>query len=195
MNPALMVVRGFCYNYYMKNYFVGTKDHPQHVSVGAMLINNGVAGSPQDKNKICCHHFTPDLMGGYWPDLGLKDFYLLMRKTLHIGESLEQAVKRGLMEEFGAEGEILDYIGSIKSKFRHKEGESEVEKTTLYFVCKLVSKDESKRNNSDIEGKTKIEWCTAEFLIPKMKEQGHKYGREDVDESEILEKYLRIEQK
>ena len=163
----------------MQNYFQGNSRHPQHFSVGAILIN--------DKNEVCCHHLIDDQLKGYWPDLGINDLYILMRETIDPGENLDSSVKRGLMEEFGAEAEIIDYLGSIKSHFKDKD--VEIEKTTVYFVCKLISQDLFKRSDEDIEGKSNIEWQTANFLIPKMKEQSKKYGRTDINESEILKRF------
>jgi hypothetical protein len=162
----------------MSNYFQGNSEHPQHLSVGAVLIN--------DKKEICVHHFNnPELLKGYWTDEGLVDFYLLMRETVEPNETLEHALARGLMEEFGVTAELKDYIGSIQSHFLHKD--VEVEKTTLYFLCLLKTQDISKRTG-DIESKTLIEWRVPGFLIPKMKEQTIKYKRTDVDESSILER-------
>lgn len=143
-----------------------------------------------DKSEICCHHFTDDQLKGYWPDLKINDLYILMRETINPGENLDIAVKRGLIEEFGAEAEIVDYIGSIRSHFKDKD--VEIEKTTIYFVCKLISQDLSKRSDEDIEGKSYVEWQTASFLIPKMKEQSKKYSRTDIDESEILERFQKL---
>jgi hypothetical protein len=162
----------------MDNYFVGHSKHPRHLSSGAVLTN--------EKGEICVHHFdNPELLRGLWTEAGIVDFYLLMRETPNPNETLEHALHRGLMEEFGAKATIEDYLGSIKSNFKHKD--VVVEKTTIYFLCKLVSQDETLRKG-DIESKTKLEWHTPQFLIPKMKEQAVRYGRTDVDESSILEK-------
>ena len=168
----------------MQNYFQGNSKHPQHISVGAVLLN--------DKNEICCHHFDSRRFDfkGYWKDQGLEDFYILMRETIEPGETLEKALHRGLMEEFGAEAELVDYIGSIQSHFKSKG--VEIEKTTLYFLCKLINQDLNKRSSGDVEFESQIEWQTAKFLTPKMKEQSLKYGRTDVDESQILEKVLNL---
>lgn len=165
----------------MSNYYQGNSTHPRHLSVGAVLVN--------ERGEICCHHFVDNILKGYWPDLGIDDLYLLMRETIEPGETLEETLHRGLLEEFGATAEIVDYLGSIKSHFKSKE--IEIEKTTIYFLCKLLSQDLSKRTG-DIESKSKLEWQTADFLIPKMKAQSVKYGRTDVDESEILEKFRQI---
>ncbi len=161
-----------------RTYFQGVSEHPWHLSVGAVLMN--------EKGEVCHHHFTDALTKGYWPDEGCIDFHLLMRETVHPNETLEEAVHRGLVEEFGVMGEIIDYIGSFTSEFQHKG--VAIQKTTSYFLCKLLFQDETKRNASDIEGQTILEWHTPAFLIPKMKEQGTRFGREDVDESAVLER-------
>jgi len=169
-----------------KNYFQGNSKHPQHLSVGAVIVN--------EKNDVCCHHFLPNTLTGYWADEAKKvgaydrEFYLLMRETLNPNETIEQALSRGMMEEFGIEGEMIDYIGSIQSHFKH-DG-AEVEKTTVYFLCRMISQDLAKRDVSDIEGTTLVEWHTPEFLIPKMKEQATTFARTDVDESSILERMV-----
>ncbi len=164
----------------MTNYFQNKKDHPQHISVGAVVVNS--------KGEIMAHYFSERLSHGYWPDLGLKDFYILMRETLNPNETLEQALHRGLMEEFGVEAEIVDYIGSQCTSVNSAKHGWKIDKTTLYFLCKFISQDVSKRSKEDIEGETDIEWRTKEFLISKMKDQAKKYGRGDLDESSILEK-------
>jgi ADP-ribose pyrophosphatase YjhB (NUDIX family) len=164
----------------MKNYFQGNKDHPYHISVGGVVLNG--------KNEIMVHHFEREDLPGYWPDLGINDFYILMRETINPNETLEEALHRGLMEEFGVRAELLDYIGSVQCEFRSAPEQPKIQKTTLYFLCKFIDQDLSKRSGEDIEGKTKIEWHTRDFLIPKMKEQALKYDRADIDESSILEK-------
>ncbi|MEK7117959.1 MAG: NUDIX hydrolase [Patescibacteria group bacterium] len=164
----------------MKNYFQGNSEHPQHISVGAVVLN--------DKGEICCHHFDSKKFDfkGYWKDQNLEDFYILMRETIEPNENLESALHRGLMEEFGVEAELVDYTGSIQSHF--KSGKVEIEKTTLYFLCKLKNQDLEKRSRGDVEYESQVEWHTVDFLIPKMKEQVVRFGRTDVDESSILEK-------
>ena len=159
------------------NYFQGSKDHPQHLSVGAILMNA--------KGEICCHHiFAKDLEGHAGLE-GLDDFYILMRETIEMGEGLEDAVHRGLQEEFGATAEIVDYVGSIKGSFLYAN--TGIEKTTLYFLCKLIDQDETRRTG-DIESKTTLEWQTPAFLIPRMQEQSQRLGRTDIDESLVLKR-------
>ncbi len=159
-------------------YFQGNSLHPQHISVGAVLVN--------DKGEICCHHFYTKDLKGYFTEEGLDDFYILMRETLEPNETLEGALNRGLKEEFGAEGEFIDYVGSIESHFLNKG--VDVQKTTLYFMLKLVNQDLSKRGSGDIEDKSIIEWQKPDYLIPLMKKQTERFKRTDLDESSILER-------
>lgn len=159
-------------------YFQGNYSHPQHISVGGILLN--------EKKEICCHHFYTKDLKGYWNEEGLDDFYILMRETLEPNETLEHALHRGLQEEFGATAKLVDYVGSIKSSFKHKE--VAIEKTTLYFSCELISQDLSRRTANDIEKNSLVEWRQVDYLIPIMKEQAIKFKRTDVDESSILER-------
>ncbi len=159
-------------------YFQGNSLHPQHISVGAVLVN--------EKGEICCHHFYTKDLEGYYKDEGLDDFYILMRETIEPNETLEGALKRGVMEEFGAEGEFIDYVGSIESHLLDKG--MDVQKTTLYFLLKLTNQDISKRGSGDIEDKSIIEWREPDYLIPLMKKQTVRFGRTDLDESSILER-------
>lgn len=164
-------------------YFQGNSKHPQHISVGAILVN--------DKGEVCCHHVHTKDLKGYWADeIHEGDFYLLMRETPEAEETLEHALWRGLVEEFGATAKFIDYVGSIVGHFRH-EG-VEVEKTTLYFLCRLSDQDLSRRSAADIEGTTTVEWRRPEYLIPLMKQQPARFGRTDIDESSILERAVRL---
>ncbi len=113
-----------------------------------------------------------------------------MRETLKSNETLEGALQRGLMEEFGATADLVDYIGSIEGNFKHKD--TDIQKTTLYFLTKLKNQDISKRGSGDIEDNSMIEWRTMDYLIPIMKEQTVKFGRTDLDESSILERVKRM---
>lgn len=143
------------------NYFQGTAVHPQHLSVGAIVVN--------DKGEICCHRFSPELLAANWPDRrGLPELYVLMRETLDPAEPLERALLRGLIEEFGLVAEIVDYIGSLKSTF-FKEGMS-VEKTTLYFLCKLSSTG-FPRDITDMEGASQLMWLTHGALSAELEKQ------------------------
>lgn len=166
----------------MQNYFQASKEHKYHISVGAVVLN--------EKDEVCVHHFDAKKLKGYWTDQGLDDFYILMRETMHPNETLEQTLGRGLMEEFGIKAQIVDFIGSKKDNFFHND--IEMEKTTLYFLTELLSQDVSRRDKSDIEGETDIEWHDIDFLIEKMKKQEKVFKRGDVNEASILEEVKQI---
>lgn len=127
------------------NHFQRSKEYPFHVSIGAIVID-------KDK-KVACHYFKElDI-----PALGkAEDLYLLMRETIEPGESIEQCLARGLQEEFGAKASMRHYIGSIVSRFSLAKEGSTVEKTTLYFLCDLVSFDPSRRKDGDPERGSEI---------------------------------------
>lgn len=157
------------------NYYTGQAKNPYHLSIGAVVLN--------DKKEIACHHLS-DINES-------KSLYILMRETVKPNELLEQAVARGLMEEFGMKAEIKDYLGSLESFFTNWE-KAKIQKTTLYFLCDFRSLEEGAEKklekHFDWVEKDVIEWHDANFLIPKMKAQKEEFRRSDFDESEILER-------
>lgn len=162
-----------------KNYFKGTIKKPYHLSMGAVLFNSG--------KEIACHHFH----NASFNESGMQvdDLYILMRETLEMNESLEEALRRGLQEEFGAKAKLITYIGSIQSHFPAKIGRDIlIEKTTLYFLMECITCDTSERKADDGEAHSKIEWHDVDYLIQKMRAQTRKFRRDDMDESEILER-------
>lgn len=161
----------------MQNYFQGTIEHPQHISIGAVVRN--------DEGKICVHYFERIAH----PSIGeVTDLYLLMRETIEPHESIEACLHRGLLEEFGMKATLVEFLGPIVSHF--PKDSIRIEKTTLYFLCDFVSSHESDRKAGDIEATSHIEWHFPSELIPKMKAQGVRLHREDMDESFILERVL-----
>ncbi len=164
----------------MNNYFRGNSEHPYHLSVGAVIVNN--------KNEICCHYFEKNT--DHTAFKGFTDFYLLMRETMELGETVEDTLHRGMMEEFGITGEIVSYLGSIKSEYEARNSNPSVmiEKTTLYFQVSLTTFNPDKRSSEDIQNQAKIEWHSADFLISHMKEWGKRYKNTTLDESSILER-------
>lgn len=159
------------------NYFQGSTENPYHISIGAVVRNS--------EGKVCCHYFDSITLKGET----FSDFVLLMRETMEPNETIEQCLNRGLMEEFGTEASMRSYIGSIISHFPAAPGSKiEIEKTTLYFLCDFQSIDESKRSDEDLEVGSTLLWLSPEELVSRMKEQGKRLGREDVDESKILER-------
>ncbi len=155
------------------NPFHWTHEHPYHISVGAVLRDR--------EGKIAVHHFTTE--EGEW--------YMLMRETIEPNESLEVCLARGLMEEFGAVGTLVHFIGAITcpaSSFTTPE--HALTKTTLYFLCDVVSLDEELRPTGEFESMSQIEWKRPEELIPLMHEQSALLSRADIDESSVLERLI-----
>ena len=163
-----------------KNIFQASKEFPFHISIGVVLTNN--------EGLICCHYYKKS-------DLpieseGKSDLYLLMRETLQLAETIEEAVARGLQEEFGATGQLQSYIGSITSKFPLRVSRVQVEKTTLYFHAQMIDFDPTSRDQDEVESKSAIQWLEPKILHALFLEQGRKYERSDLDESKIIENYI-----
>ena len=163
----------------MENYFKGDRKKPYHLSVGAVILN--------DENKVCCHFFKQMTLRKAFE--GFKDFYILMSETMEMGEKIEATLHRGLMEEFGITGDIITYLGSIKSEYPVKSSEPHysIEKTTLYFLVRMKTFKPELRGQDDAEKESEIQWQPIDFLISKMPEQGRKYSS-SLDESSVLEK-------
>lgn len=164
----------------MTSIFQHSHESPFHISVGAVLVNK--------EGKVRAHYrtvaTTPE---EYRITLGgLEESYTLMRETVENNETLEEAVLRGVQEEFGAEGRIVKYLGAILINVHAKV--RSFEKTTLYFEVELIK--EGERPLDDGEGHTELVWETPEFLIERMRAQGRESNREDLDESKVLEAYL-----
>jgi len=147
------------------NPYKGTKEHPHHISVGVILIN--------DKNEVACHYYAEPKIRNYPPN-----FYTLLHESVEAGETLEQTVARGMKEEYSMRGTFERYVGSIVIHF-HSE-EVKIEKTVLYFLCKLTSIDKI-RDLTCPESISEIKWLEIDKLITLMKSQGKG------DESKILE--------
>jgi len=163
------------------NYFQGTKINPYHISIGAVVRN--------ERGEICCHYFKNfehKSVGSF------ENLYLLMRETIEPNETIEQCLERGLMEEFGITANMVSYLGSIQSRFPIINSEIKIEKTTLYFLCDLVSLDKNKRKAEDFEASSEIIWVEPNKLIEIMTEQGIKTNREDADESVVIKRLIDI---
>ncbi len=165
------------------HYFIGTKRSPYHLSVGAVVANQ--------RREIYCHHFPK---GNTNPN-----FVLLMRATLKPHESLEEALARGLKEEFGMKARVAAYLGSLESSFRNWEGVM-LQKTTLYFLCAPIAQNQKWITSTETRtghfGKgSNLEWKPARWLVAQMGKQGRRMKRTDFDESEIVRRFIRIKQR
>lgn len=157
------------------HHFIGQRKSPYHLSVGAVVMDA--------KRQVYCHHlFKP--RGG-------SDVYLLMRETVEPNESVESALRRGLFEEFGIRGKIVKYLGSIVSSFKNWQG-ANVQKTTLYFLCKPLGQPKQVKHIERHYGKGGVkEWRSANFLLKQMKRQARILKRSDFDESEVIARALK----
>jgi hypothetical protein len=164
----------------MDNLFKHKPESPFHVSVGALVVN--------DEGKIRVHHATKEkTKEQYLLKLGgLPEVYLLMRETLQDNESLEDAVNRGVYEEFGIKGQIKKYLGAIQGLIQEDGG---FEKTTLYFLVEMT--EQLPRPDVDEESHTDLEWREPEELITIMQKQGRDSDHGGLDESKIVEAYVK----
>lgn len=158
----------------MQNYFRGSVENPYHISIGGLTFN--------DEGKILVHHFHNKTFCNFH----FKDLYILLRETIEPNESIEQTLARGLMEEFGATGELVKYLGSIKGKYPIKD--IWVDKTTLYFLIKYVGHDNMKRQQGTSESESALEWIEPKILITHMQKQSSIDA--SLDESVIVERFL-----
>lgn len=157
----------------MTNLVQGSKEYPYHISVGAVLVNS--------EGRVCVHHFGKVEHAGRVAE----NVYILMRETPEGNESPTETLARGLREEFGVTATVQHYIGSLTCNPRLPDNQ---EKTTLYFLCDVIGQDVSRRENTDIEFESTLEWHDVDFLITRMQQQLKETGYEDIDESKILER-------
>lgn len=164
----------------MHNIYKTTVNNPYHLSVGCILLNT--------EDKVVCHKHNHEKLG---------EIYTLMRESVEPNESCEQTIARGLMEEMGAEADIISYLGSITANdtwFKEINQPTTVQKTTVYFLARLTNIDESKRLKEDTESDSEIVNLEGQELISLMKAQSIRTGIQDINESSIVEnmrKYLK----
>ncbi len=155
---------------------------PFHLSVGALLVN--VEG------KIAVQH----IKGAVMSETGesIKDMVILMRTTLQDNESLEQAVIRGVLREFGASGVVSKYLGTITARIPRAQGD--IEKTTLYFLvqCTDINFSARKVQSDEYEAEAVLAWYEPDALIKKMESQSQGLAREDFNEAEIVRRFQSI---
>jgi hypothetical protein len=165
----------------MNNFLNQSIQSPTHISVAALLRN--VQG------EILTHWFKKEDL----PDEseGRGDLYLVMRESLHRDESLEAAVQRGLMEEYGARGTIVDFLGTIVSHFPSSDDKAvAIEKAVLYFLVEYLAHDETKREAGAVESRSQLLWLKPEILLEKNVTQAARYSRTDIDDSKVIKYYI-----
>ena len=157
------------------------RDNPFHISVGGLVVNAD--------GKIRVHKRMKSKAPPQFQDdfLEREELYLLARETIEDGESLVEAVQRGVSEEFGIEGKVEKYLGALSVKtLAGRDPKWEWEKTTLYF---LVTPIGDAPRVADDESFSDLEWHPPEFLIERMQGQGGEH-RKDLDESKIVKTYV-----
>src|SRR3990167_8504982 len=85
----------------MNNFYQHSLPQPYHISVGGVLFN--------DNHEICVHHFfKKDIPEAVHFLMDFQDdIYHLMRESLEGNEPLQDAVVRGMKEEFGIESKSM----------------------------------------------------------------------------------------
>ncbi|OGD60833.1 hypothetical protein A2807_02450 [Candidatus Berkelbacteria bacterium RIFCSPHIGHO2_01_FULL_50_36] len=144
------------------------------MSVGAVVVN--------DEGLIACRHHQHDEHNRP------VDAFLLMRETIEPGETIENAVARGLKEEFGLVAKITQFLGPVVSHYGYKN--FTVEKTTLFFLCRFTKLVELKEN--DFESSGNLEWHDLDLLIEKQHAQAKHLSRDDIDDSLALKRAKEI---
>ena len=96
----------------MRSKYQNQEGQPFHISVGAILVNQ--------EGEICVHavqkrDVRQDVREAM-DSVGIDTAYYLMRESLEDGETLEEAVLRGIYEEFGATGTVTKYLGAISGR-------------------------------------------------------------------------------
>lgn len=155
-------------------------EQPFHLSVGAVVFN--------DQFEICTHHFYIERVPDHLKFLsgGLPEVYHLMRETLENDETLHEAVYRGIKEEFGVEGTIERFLGSLECTV--KSPTMNLEKTTLYHAVRVM--ELGQRTGTDEESNTDLEWYQPHELLKLYQEQAAKTDREELDETKVVERFI-----
>ena len=120
-----------------------SKDWPYHVSSGGAVFNGDqiLLLLRNDDGKITYH---------------------LPKGTLEPNESLEQAAIREILEESGADVELVGYLGSVNTEFVFNE--LEFNKVNHYFAAKLKS-DKLQDMDSEHDSREWVPIDEAEALL------------------------------
>ncbi|MBP9821212.1 NUDIX domain-containing protein [Candidatus Saccharibacteria bacterium] len=108
----------------LKNYpkqYMASKNSPYHITSGAVVYRIS------NKNIEFLLLVRKEQCG---------NTYHLPKGTVFLGESLEDAAKREVLEETGALVDLQTYIGAVTKQFNYKD--CNYDKTSHYFVAKFV---------------------------------------------------------
>ncbi len=156
-------------------------DKPFHISVGAVLFD--------DNHRICLHHFYKNHVPAKLHFLidFMDECYHLMRESLEGNEPLQDAVLRGIREEFGATGVVERYLGAKIDEIQQPDGQT-FEKLTIYHAVRLTGFKE--RVVSDVESQTKMEWCSPAEALAIYDAQCRVTQRPELDERIIIQRFI-----
>lgn len=132
-----------------KNLFAWTPENKQHLSVGAVIVN--------EKGEILVHKLAR---------IGNK--YFLPKKTHHSGQTLE-ATLATIEKETGWKVEAMRFLGSIKSQFGDATS-GNIDKTTLYLLCKPTA--QTTRDSEDRDADSELLWVPQNELVNIFEQQG-----------------------
>lgn len=157
------------------------------MSVGVILLN--------EKNEVLVHRFNLENNEKLQHELkrrtelpGKIEYYSLMTETPEDGESLIVAAERGLMEEFGATGELIHYIGTNVGHFKRMGSDVLIEKTTPFFLYRITGLDETKRKQGSVEASSELVFLDIDTLMKRIEEQDGAMHRTDLQYAPILER-------
>lgn len=110
-----------------------------------------------------------------------------MRESLEGNEPLQDAVLRGIQEEFGATGTVEKYLGAKIDEIQQPNGQT-FEKLTIYHAVRLV--ELKAREVSDAESKTDIEWYSPKEVLKIYDTQCQMTRRPELDERVIVQRFI-----
>jgi len=175
----------------MKNPFIGTPEDPFHMSVGVVLLN--------EKNEVIVHKYDLEsneaLRSTIKRSVGVSEriqFYSIMTETPEDGETLMETAERGLIEEFGASGDFMHYLGTTVGTFKRFGSDILIEKAAPFFLYKMTSLDESKRDPNSMESKSEIVAVEMDALINILEKQDEAIHRTDLVYAPIIERAKKL---
>ena len=164
-----------------QNYFQHSEQIPYHLSVGAVVFN--------DEGKVLVHRFDAELEQNFYNH----NVFTLIRETVEPYEAIEEALERGLMEEAGSTAKLVCFLGNLQIYVKHRLIDADgFDKTTLYFAMRSVEWKPESRMAADREAVSRLEWHRPEELIGMMKEQFACTGDQELDESLILKRFIKV---
>lgn len=172
----------------MSNPFSGTPDRPYHLSIGAVLVEG---------DKFLAHKFDLtriDLQEAKSKTGILTDtFYSIMTETPEEDEGFLDALVRGCMEEFGANVELIGFIGTHIGHFaRPSKPDINIEKSMPFFLCRVIDRDDSRRPKGEIESKSDVVLLDPEELAQILDAQFKELGRTDFDLGNIVRRAQKL---